>query len=449
MYDSVQAIKVVIPQLGLTMTQAKIIEWLKPEGSFIHKGEPLFSLENEKAALDIEAPGSGYLQIIAPAGATVPVLGEIGWLVSEPQTTQKIDAVSQPTRQLGKAKISPRARRVAKQRGISIADISTQLGQQGSGPRGMIVASDLGRINTALPTSEYPGEELGIRVSPLAKKLAVERGIDLTGVAGSGVRGQIMREDIERLIQSRSSEDDHLSTQPATSPASPLISLSGLRGIIAERLSTGWRERPQVTLTAEADAVNLISARQQLTLEFGEKVSYDALLVKLAARALRDHPNVHIRLEDTGIQILSNINIGVAMDTDRGLLVPVVRDADRKSLMNIHRELSVLAERAIAGRSLPDDLTQGTFTITNLGMYEINAFTPIINPPESMILGVGQINLRPVAWNGQVSLREVMVLSLSFDHRILDGAPAARFLQRLKQLIERPFAAAIMDQEGR
>jgi pyruvate dehydrogenase E2 component (dihydrolipoamide acetyltransferase) len=166
-------------------------------------------------------------------------------------------------------------------------------------------------------------------------------------------------------------------------------------------------------------------------------------LVALVARALREQPHVNVRLTDQGIEQLSGINVGVAVDTERGLLVPVVRDAAVKNLIQVQQMLTELAERALAGRSLPDDLSGGTFTITNLGMFEIDAFTPIINPPESAILGVGRIVNKPVGFEGQVVLRDMMTLSLSFDHRLIDGAPAARFLQRVKQLVERPFVLAL------
>jgi pyruvate dehydrogenase E2 component (dihydrolipoamide acetyltransferase) len=197
----------------------------------------------------------------------------------------------------------------------------------------------------------------------------------------------------------------------------------------------------------------LVSARQQAITELNDKVSYDAFLVKLVAQALLEHPNVNVRfapsrgsgLDEAGIEQLDQINVGVAIDTERGLLVPVVQDVPSKSLVQIQQELRLLVERAIAGRSLPDDLSGGTFTITNLGMYEIDAFTPIINPPESAILGVGRIVAKPVAIGGQVVVRDIVTLSLSFDHRLIDGAPAARFLQRVKQLVERPFVLALFD----
>jgi pyruvate dehydrogenase E2 component (dihydrolipoamide acetyltransferase) len=223
--------------------------------------------------------------------------------------------------------------------------------------------------------------------------------------------------------------------------------LSGPRAVIAQRLSASWRERPHVTLTTEADASNLVSARQQINAEGDTKISYNALLIALVASALREHAYMNVSLTEKGIERRSQVNIGVAVDTDRGLLVPVVRGADTKALLELEQALQALVERAIAGESLPDELTGGTFTITNLGPYDIDAFTPIINPPETAILGVGRIVAKPVAVDGQVVVRDSVVLSLSFDHRVVDGAPAARFLQRVKQLIERPFVL-VLDRSG-
>jgi len=425
---------VVIPKLGLTMTEATILEWHKREGEAVLKGEVLFTLENEKSILEIEAPASGTLQILVQAGQTVPVLGAIGRLVegglSASVPTSEVAAPAQggsplppaslPSEPLAGAALpgevlraSPKARALARQRGVSLDAVS------GTGPRDMIVAGDV-PATTPMPAPS------SLRASPVARKMAAEASVDLTSVPGTGPRGMVMRKDIERALA------EPIAPQP--------LPLTGLRGIIAERLSAGWRERPQVTLTTDADATNLVSARQQMLAESGEKIAYDAFLVKCVARALTEHPALNARLGKAGIELLPDINVGVAVDTDRGLLVPVVHDAPRLTLRQVQAELQSLAERAHTGRSLPDDLAGGTFTITNLGMYEIDAFTPIINPPECAILGVGRIVARPVGLGGQVVLREMLALSLSFDHRLVDGGPAARFLQRVKQWIERPFA---------
>jgi pyruvate dehydrogenase E2 component (dihydrolipoamide acetyltransferase) len=307
----------------------------------------------------------------------------------------------------------------------------------------MVVAADVEQAAAGVAT---------VKASPVARRLAAQAGVDLSTVAGSGPGGRIMRQDIE-IAANQDVGAQHAASPPAAPPQpSPLEEkhaqpLTGLRAVIADRLSASWRERPHVTLTTEADATNLVSARQQLMEELGQKVAYDALLVALAARALQELPGMNVRLAEGGLQRLSEINIGVALDTERGLLVPVVRDAAAKSLLQIQRALAELAERALAGRSLPDDLSGGTFTITNLGMFDVDAFTPIINPPESAILGVGRIVAKPVAVDRQVVVRDMLTLSLSFDHRLIDGAPAARFLQRVKQLVERPFALALGQDE--
>lgn len=434
--------QVVMPRLGLTMTEGKIVEWVKADGEWANKGEALFVIENEKSTVEIEAPADGYLKISTPVDVTVPVLTPVGTLSGgtvsghhavsgenptsdSPHLTPFDQAQGKPgtstpgTRHLkpATAPASPKARTLARKLNVSLDGIS------GSGMRGMVVAEDVERL-AAKPV---------VKASPVAQRVAEEAGLDLAVVAGSGTGGRIMRGDVERALHGK----------PA--PAAPLP-LTGLRGIIAERLSQSWRERPQVTLTTEADATNLVAARQQLNAELaaaGEKISYNALLMRLVARALAEHPNLNAQLTETGLHTMPGINIGLAVDTPRGLLVPVVREVPARSLLQINQEINSLAERALQGRSLPDELSGGTFTITNLGAYEIDAFTPLINPPECAILGVGRIVSKPVGLNGQIVLRDMLALSLSFDHRLVDGAPAAKFLQRVKQLIERPFALAL------
>lgn len=432
--------QVVMPKLGLTMTEATLVEWLKEDGDTVAKGEVLFVLESEKSTLEIEAPASGTLQVLVTAGETVPVHQTVALLVpvgaKAPQARQQVVPSSQPPqstdetretrRQARESDIipaSPRARARARQIGVSLEALT------GSGVRGMIVTADVEQAAVARPTTA--------KVSPVAQRVATRAGVDLSTIDGSGPGGRIMRADVEETLS------------PATrQQAGEIQPFSGLRTVIAERLVASWHERPHVTLTTEADATNLISARQQIQAETGAKLSYNALLVALVARALRDHPYMNVRLTDEGIEHLPQIHLGLAVDTERGLLVPVVRDAGTKTLLEIQQDIQGLVERALAGRSLPDDLSGGTFTLTNLGAFEIDAFTPIINPPESAILGVGRIVAKPVAVDRQVVVRDMMVLSLSFDHRLIDGAPAARFLQRVKQLVERPFALALPRAEG-
>jgi pyruvate dehydrogenase E2 component (dihydrolipoamide acetyltransferase) len=432
--------QVVMPKLGLTMTEATLVEWLKADGDHVQKDEPLFVLESDKSNLEIEAPTSGTLRILVPVGETVAVQTPIAILSGTgqiPPTAPETPAEHKAPRADGSQSpipASPKARTLARRLGVSLDGI------RGTGPRGMIVAADVETADTSQPIGV--GEP--VKASPVARRLAARAGLDLSTVEGSGPGGRIVRQDVEQVLAPEAEpglpvegEVAHLMPEPEVQP------LTGLRAIIAERLLASWRERPHVTLTSEADATNLVSARQQLTEELGQKVAYDALLVALVARALREQPGVNVRLAEEGIEQLSEINIGVAVDTERGLLVPVVRDAATKSLLQVQQTLQVLVERALAGRSQPDDLSGGTFTITNLGMFDIDAFTPIINPPESAILGVGRIVAKPVAVDRQVVVRDRVMLSLSFDHRLIDGGPAARFLQRVKQLVERPFVLTL------
>jgi pyruvate dehydrogenase E2 component (dihydrolipoamide acetyltransferase) len=409
MAETTATFDVVMPRLGLTMTEAKITAWLKPEGAWVEKGEPLFVLEHEKASLEIESPASGRLNILVPVEQVVPILTPIAVLDCTGEATVP---------NVERVRATPKARRLARAQGIPLQGLA------GSGMRGMVTAADLQALFKARP---------GVKASPLAQKVAQEMGVELTSVAGSGPRGQVMRRDVEKAVSAPA--------RPAAS--SELDALPGLRGIIARRLSASWAERPQVTLTTEADATSLVALRQQVEAEWNVKISYNAFLIKLVAWALREYPYINAQLTASGIQLLPDIHIGLAVDTERGLLVPVLHDADRKSFFEIQDELGSLTQRALEGRSLPDDLTGGTFTITNLGVYEIDAFTPVINPPECAILGVGRIVPRPVGLNGQIVLRDMMALSLSFDHRLVDGAPAARFLQRVKTLIERCFLIGI------
>jgi pyruvate dehydrogenase E2 component (dihydrolipoamide acetyltransferase) len=423
-----------MPKLGMTMQEARIVEWHAGDGDWVEKGDVLFTIETEKTALDIEAPASGVLEILVPAGETVGVLETVAALL--PAAHDRKEATADD--HAGSARLvqaSPKARAVARREGLSLDQI------QGSGPRGMIVLADLEAHRQAQGAPERTA-----RISPVARRVAERAGVEeLGGIPGSGPRGRIMRDDVERALASRDAPVDEPTPVPEAGIGAAATPLSGLRAIISERLSASWRERPHVTLITEVDASHLVSAREQINAEGERKVSYNALLVKLVARALREHPHMNVRLIEGGIERQAEVNIGVAVDTDRGLLVPVVRAADTRGLLQIQRALEALVERATAGQSLPDELTGGTFTITNLGMYEIDAFTPIINPPESAILGVGRIVAKPVVVAGQVVVRDRMALSLSFDHRVVDGAPAARFLQRVKQLIERPFILILDD----
>lgn len=435
--------QVVMPKLGLIMTEARLVEWHVAEGAWVEKGAPLFTLETEKSTLDIEAPASGYVHLLVAAGETVPVqtvIAVIGEATSQrinEATSQRIsEATSQRINEAtgrqgdkigGGLRATPKARRLAREQGIALVGLS------GTGLRGMIVAADVARATPA-----------PVKATPVARQLAAAEGVDLSGIAGTGPRGQITRADVERALAERRATPPPPAPPSASPTITPLPRLPGLRGVIAERLAAAWRDRPQATLFAEADATALVSARAQLAAE-GVRVSYNAFFVLAAARALQDFPALQAQWTAEGLIHPPEINIGVAVDTDRGLLVPVVRQADRRSLLAVEQELQALAQRARAGQSLPDELTGGTFTITNLGGYGIDSFMAVINPPETAILAIGRIAPQAVVINGQVAVRERVTLSLSFDHRLVDGGPAARCLQRLIQLVERPWGLVVRE----
>lgn len=452
-----------MPKVGLTMTEGVIAQWHKREGDFVRKGELLFTFETEKSALDYEAPESGVLvRILVPEGQTAPCLTPVAQIEAQrtvaDATTSTPDA--RPTgetsgvRRAGESSssldrprrpVSPRARLRADELGVDLAQVA------GSGPDGAVRERDV----LSFAQSRQPKTP---RATPVAQRMAAELGVDLSRVAGSGPDGRITREDVERAARGqpvaggggRGEAVELVAAPPQSSPAD-YQPLSPVRRITAQRLAANAQIAPHVTLFTEADAAHFVVAREQIGAELGEKISYNTLLVAICARALREHPYMNASWVDSlpdapgqpGIARHSGIHIGLAVDTPRGLLVPVLRDADAKPLAQIHRELNQLVARTLEGKASPDELRGGTFTITNLGMFDIDGFTPIINLPEAAILGVGRIAKKAVATNDAIVARPVMTLSLSFDHRVVDGAPAARFLQRIKQLIERPFALMV------
>ncbi len=438
---------VIMPKLGLTMTTGRVIRWLVGEGAEVSKGQVLTEIESDKAVMEVEAPAGGILgRIVAAEGAEVPVGQVIGWVIAPGEAVPEVQAAAAaegagaPGAQVGaeptaaaKAEPSaervlatPRARKLAQELGVKLSQV------RGSGPKGRITADD---VTAAAATAERKR----VKASPVARRLAEGAGLDLSTVRGTGPGGRISREDVEAaLAAQRPAAQAIVEAAPAAATA-----LSGIRRTIAERMSASHATTARVTLFTEADATSLVSWRERLkaqALEKGaEPPSYNDLLIKLVAAALREFPYMNASLTADGIQQWPQVHVGLAIDTERGLIVPVVRDADRQDVWEIAAEVRRLAARTRDGTVTPDELHGGTFTITNLGMFGVDGFTPIINLPECAILGVGRIVTKPVVWEGQICARQRMVLSLTFDHRVVDGAPAARFLQRVAQLIEEPY----------
>ncbi len=447
--------KVILPKLGQTMEEGTIVEWLKQEGDEVGRGDVLFTLESDKAVLEVESRSKGVLRkILLEPGVAVPVMMPVGIigdadediaaLVAEAQaelageapsaaeaepeapsdqaeqveetSTGETAAGIQPAQAPGGRVIaSPRARRVAREKGVELAGIT------GSGPNGRIVEQDVLDYLASQPAA-----------TPLARKTAEQLGVDLEELVAAG--GRIRAEDVRAA---------------AAAPAAPapaageLVPMKGVRAVIAERMARSHDETAPISLFAEADATAFVELREQLKQAFAEElgfsIGYNDLLAYIVARCLREYPYMNIRLEEGGIRHLPDVNIGMAVDSERGLLVPVLRDADQKTVKELAIEFRELVGRAREGRAQPDDLSGGTFTITNLGMYGIDYFTAMINLPEAAILSVGRIRQEPAVVEGEIAIRSRMGLGLTADHRIVDGAPAARFLQAIVRYVEKPY----------
>ncbi len=323
--------------------------------------------------------------------------------------------------------ISPRARRLAEEHGIALAALAA------SGPEGAIVERDVRAYLAGQPVPAAQAQGPARVATPVARRMAEEAGLDWREVAGSGgPRGRVTRADMARAMQT-----GEPALPSGINEAAETIPLRSVRAVIAERMAHSSATTAHVTLTAEADATALVELRRQL-IQDGVDATYNDMFLYILSRALRDQPQVNASLEGDAVVVWRRIHIGLAVDTERGLLVPVVRDVDAKGLRQIAGETQALVERARAGGCTPDDLHGGTFTLTNLGMFGVDAFTPIINLPECAVLGVGRIKLQPALVGDKVVGRHMVWLSLTFDHRLVDGGPAARFLQRVVQLVERP-----------
>lgn len=373
------AVKVIMPKLGMAMTEGTVVKWLKPDGARVEKGERIAVVMSKKITYEVEAPASGILRHAA-AEKEVKAVGEVIGYIAEPGE----------------------------------------------------VIPELEKVPAAPPVTEAPAPSAKeILATPAAKRLAKEHGVDLSQVTGTGPGGRITEKDVMAFIEARKAPP------PPPRPPAKVIPFIGMRQAIAERMTQSLQTMAQVTITTEIDATELVRMREQLKGEFD--LTYTDLVVKAAAIALKKHPLLNSTLIGEEIHLLDEIHIGVAVALESGLIVPVVRDADKKSLKEIAAETRRLAEGARAGTLTVDEVTGSTFTVTNLGMYGVDTFTPIINPPEVAILGVGRIVEKPACCQGQIVPRAMMYLSLTFDHRIVDGAPAAEFLRTVKELLEKPY----------
>lgn len=460
------AIELTLPRLGWTMEEGTFGVWLKEDGAQIRSGDLLYTLEGDKATQEVEALEEGILRILPNGpkeGDVLPVGALLGYLLAQgeevPAETSTISLAaddsahhvvgapyeyaetSHSSQQTisnavpGSPNASPRARRVAAENGVDWRELT------GSGRTGRIVERDVRAAaqNVERPVAEAPQPEVQTpRATPVAQRVAKDAGIDLAEVTPSGLGARIQRTDVEAEVARRAE-----SLAPVTSTsASTSVPHSRARRITAQRMVTSHLSTSPVTLNTEVDAAALVALRAQLKAAYERRTlpapTYNDLFIKLVSVALQQHPALNATWQEDAILQWNEQHVGIAVDTDAGLLVPVVRDVQGKSVARIAAETRDLIARSRAGKLAPAEMQGGTFTISNLGGFGIDAFTPVINLPEAAILGIGRIVEKPVVRAGVIVARPVITLSLTFDHRVVDGAPAARFMQEVGAYIEEP-----------
>ncbi len=395
------ATEITMPKLGLTMTTGKVGRWLVQEGSPVKQGEALLEIMTDKITNVIESPSDGVLlKIIVREGAELPVGAVLGAMGGVGEEYREAATTGIP---------SPAA-------------------------------------SSGTPKS---GEEK-IRISPLARKLAEECGLDWSGITGTGPSGRIVKEDIEAALAAATTKE---TASPRPAPAAKVSSISpefsetpyaGMRRVIGEHMAQSWAVSPKVDYHVSVDATAMLKLRQAGNQTANEKITLTDIVVKIVARALKLRPNMNVALIGEQIRQYSEPCIGVAVALENGLVVPVVRNADSKPLTAISRELRQLAQKARTGQLSLEEMRGGTFTVTNVGAFHsVDWFTPLLNQPEAGIIGIGRIVDTPVARDGQIVIRPMLGVSLSFDHRIIDGLPAAEFLKVVLDLMENPCLALL------
>jgi pyruvate dehydrogenase E2 component (dihydrolipoamide acetyltransferase) len=384
------AVSIVMPALEMAQETGKIISWLKKEGDSIAKGEPIAEIETDKVVLEVEATADGVLAgVTAAAGDVIQVGKIIAWIVA-PGEKPPVE----------KESAAPAAR--------------TMTGT----PRPATVA----------PAPAASAEKVEAKVSPKARRMAQELGVDLSKVTGTGPGGTISGEDVQRAADSQKAAPSPVG--PAAAPAAP-TPLSSIARLMAERTTQSWTTAPHFFLVREIDASGLIAAREK----HGKAITHTDLLVALVARTLVKHPKMNASWTGSAIQMNPNVNISIAIAVKDGVVGAVIPNADTASLAAIGAKRQDLAERARAGRLHPPDVTGGTFTISNLGMFGVDAFSAIITPPQAAVLAVGRIADRVVPVDGLIGIRPILTMTLSSDHRVVDGAQAAAFLKDVAEAL--------------
>lgn len=414
--------EVLMPPLSQTLDTLVLVEWLKRAGEPVSKGEPLFLVESDKATLEVEAPASGVLAaVLVEPGVEVRVKSPIATITLEGEIVggpaRRVFAPLPPAR-LQRIAASPRARALAQQEGVDLAAV------RATGPEGMIVERDVKAYAAAARTANPPETP---RVSPVARRMAAAAGIDVEALAHAQGGRRITRSDVAAEIRAVGE------TGKVGQPLSPM------RRTIAERLSAGYHAAVPVTLTREVDATELVELRARILADLvdGEaRPTFTDFFALIVARCLRRHGALNGTFDGELLFHAPEVHLALAVDTARGLVAPVLRPPELANLGTIARRRVELVEAA--ARLTAAELAGGTFTLSNLGPLRVDAFTPVINPPQIAILGTGRIRETPAAYKGQLVLRQMVVLSLTFDHRLVDGAPAARFLDEVAEFIAGP-----------
>jgi pyruvate dehydrogenase E2 component (dihydrolipoamide acetyltransferase) len=456
------ATNVTMPKLGLSMETGKINEWKVPEGGEITQGAILLVVETEKITYEVESPATGLLHIIVPVEGEVPVAELIGIIAADKAEYDAVcaggapaaaaaaapaaptaaapaaPAAAAPARAPGeRVKASPLAKKMAEEADIDISLVP------GSGPEGRIVKAD---VEAYLASNK-------VRISPVAKKMADANNLDISQIRGSGVNGKIMKEDVEQFMAAQKAAP---AAAAAAAPAAGapakldwmgekdrLEKLTGMRKVIARKMLQSCNEAAMAYMVYEVDATAIQNFREKLLKsaekKHGVRITITDFMLKITAMALRQHPVVNTRwVEGQGIVYINDINVGMAMAIKTGLVVPVVRACDTKSIIQIAKDRTALIDKGRGGKLGPDEMTGGTFTVSAMGMFGTDIFTAIINQPENAILGVGTIKDKPVVVNKQIVIRPMMNLALTYDHRVIDGADAGRFMQTLQEYMEDP-----------
>ncbi len=416
---------IVMPKLGLTMTEGLIVEWKKKEGEEVKKGDVLFVLETEKVTYDVEAPEDGVLgKIAVQAQETVPVGAVVGWLLKPGEDATAIPAGA-PTAAAAAAAPAAGSSEVAPAAAVAAAG-----------------AAGAGRV----------------KATPLAKKIAREAGVDLAGVAGTGSGGRITRQDVEKAQQQAAARASQAPAEAAQAPAASgasaaaaseadgsLAAFTGMRRTIAKKMLASKVEAAQAYMGNTIDATKIQDLREMLLpyieKKRGVRITITDVMMKITGAALREHPIINTRWTDKGVLFLPDVHMGMAMALDDGLIVPVIRDINKKSYGQIAADRVSLIKKGKENKFLPDDIKGGTFTLSAMGMFGLETFTAIINQPENAILAVGAIIDKPVALDGQVVIRPMMTVNLTYDHRTIDGAEAGKFMKTLKEMLEEPVFA--------